>query len=99
MTTRWRCSPRVNSSPAACPSRNAIPAVIGSVFALPLMPSVPNSRLALVIRYPPLRWARLIQPLALGKRNRALFQTVSARHKTLELSPEYHVREGLTHLA
>src|SRR5579859_1942482 len=42
MTTRWRCAPRVNSNPAAWPSRNAVSAVIGSELAVPRMPSVPN---------------------------------------------------------
>ncbi len=41
MTTRWRCSPRWNTSPAACPTFKASSAVI-LPFARPRMPSVPK---------------------------------------------------------
>ena len=41
MSTRWRCSPRLNTSPAACPTLSASSGVI-TPLARPRMPSVPK---------------------------------------------------------
>src|SRR5690348_16651103 len=43
MTTRWRWSPRRKCAPAACPTRRAVSAVIGSLLVRPRMPSVPKN--------------------------------------------------------
>src|SRR4051794_23024760 len=43
MTTRWRWSPRRKCAPAACPTRRAVSAVIGSMLVVPRIPSVPKN--------------------------------------------------------
>src|SRR5438445_1917899 len=65
MTTRWRCSPRRKCAPAACPTRSAVSAVIGSRLVVPRMPSVPKN-----LRVMARSLARLTDPAPEARRNR-----------------------------
>src|SRR5437763_1647187 len=64
ITTRWRWSPRRKCAPAACPTRSAVSAVIGSILVVPRIPSVPKN-LRVMVR----TLARLTDPAPDSCRN------------------------------